>query len=271
MTAKTELLYLIRTLLQQEPAYQGILIPGDDDRQRRLFRDLMNLWQPGPLPEEFWRLQDRLLQEELAQRGIVEAAALPVVPGRPRLALWQGDITRLAADAVVNAANSRLLGCFVPGHLCIDNVIHSAAGLQLRRECAELMAAQGFPEPTGGAKITKGYNLPAKYVLHTVGPVVENLPPGGKPSAGDCASLASCYRSCLGLAAERELETVAFCCISTGVFHFPRETAGAIALETVEDFLAGNSRIKKVIFNVFLDEDKRVYQKLLGLAQADPS
>ena len=159
-------------------------------------------------------------------------AELQPVPSDPRIILWQGDITRLDADAIVNAANSQLLGCFRPGHNCIDNVIHSAAGLQLREECAEIMRRQGHEEPTGQAKITGGYNLPAKYVLHTVGPIIME-----RVTEEDCELLASCYRSCLKLAEENSLKSVAFCCISTGVFRFPKEEAARIAVSTVRESL----------------------------------
>ena len=170
-----------------------------------------------------------------------------------------GDITQFQADAIVNAANSALLGCFCPGHGCIDNAIHSAAGLQLRDECNAIMTAQGHPEPAGRAKLTKGYNLPAKYVLHTVGPIVR-----GQVSRRDRAELASCYRSCLELAAEKGLRSVAFCCISTGEFHFPHREAAEIAVETVTEFLRQPTSIQKVIFNVFKDLDAEIYRSLLG-------
>ena len=184
-----------------------------------------------------------------------------------RLVLWQGDITRLAVDAIVNAANSALLGCFVPGHRCIDNVIHSAAGLQLREACAVLMRAQGHDEPTGRAKITPGFNLPARYVLHTVGPIIAPDSRGQyAPTEKDAARLAACYRSCLGLAREQGLRSVAFCCISTGEFHYPKRAAAEIAIRTVRDWLTETGGGMKVVFNVFLDEDAAIYRELLGLA-----
>ena len=226
---------------------------------RRLLRALMNLRPPLPLDPDFLRLQDALLSAEREERGVVDAAALPEAPGRPGIALWQGDITRLRADAVVNAANSTLLGCFHPCHGCIDNAIHSAAGLQLRDACARLMEAQGHPEPAGEAKLTGGCNLPARYVLHTVGPIITGLLTGA-----DRAVLASCYRACLSLAAEHGLHSVAFCCISTGEFHFPRGEAAGIAVDTVTRFLSRPTSIRKVIFNVFQDADAALYRALLG-------
>ena len=226
---------------------------------RRLLRALMNLRPPLPLDPDFLRLQDALLSAEREERGVVDAAALPEVPGHPGIALWQGDITRLRADAVVNAANSTLLGCFHPCHGCIDNAIHSAAGLQLRDACARLMEAQGHPEPAGGAKLTGGCNLPARHVLHTVGPIIT-----GPLTGADRAALASCYTACLSLAAEHGLHSVAFCCISTGEFRFPRGEAAGIAVDTVTRFLSRPTSIRKVIFNVFQDADAALYRALLG-------
>ena len=226
---------------------------------RRLLRALMNIRPPLPLDPDFLRLQDALLSAEREERGVVDAAALPEAPGRPGIALWQGDITRLRADAVVNAANSTLLGCFHPCHGCIDNAIHSAAGLQLRDACARLMEAQGHPEPAGGAKLTGGCNLPARHVLHTVGPIIT-----GPLTGADRAALASCYRACLSLAAEHGLHSVAFCCISTGEFRFPRGEAAGIAVDTVTRFLSRPTSIRKVIFNVFQDADAALYRALLG-------
>ena len=226
---------------------------------RRLLRALMNIRPPLPLDPDFLRLQDALLSAEREERGVVDAAALPEAPGHPGIALWQGDITRLRADAVVNAANSTLLGCFHPCHGCIDNAIHSAAGLQLRDACARLMEVQGHPEPTGTAKLTGGCNLPARHVLHTVGPIIS-----GPLTNADRAALASCYTACLSLAAEHGLHSVAFCCISTGEFRFPRGEAAGIAVDTVTRFLSRPTSIRKVIFNVFQDADAALYRALLG-------
>ena len=226
---------------------------------RRLLRALMNIRPPLPLDPEFLRLQDRLLSAEAAERGAVDVMTLPEVPGRPGVALWQGDITRLRADAIVNAANSALLGCFHPCHGCIDNAIHSAAGLQLREECRRIMAEQGRPEPNGRARLTEGYNLPARYVLHTVGPIVR-----GRVTGENRRELASCYRACLELAAEHGLHSVAFCCISTGEFRFPNREAAGIAVETVTGFLRRNTSIQRVIFNVFQELDERIYRSMLG-------
>lgn len=253
--------FLNRILLSEMPEYraQAARFPQDAAAQRRLLRSLMNLRPPMPLNEEFLRIQDAVLSEERGAKGVVDADDLPAAAANPKIAVWQGDITRLRADAVVNAANSALLGCFCPCHGCIDNAIHSAAGLQLRDECARLMTAQGHPEPNGRAKLTKGYNLPARYVLHTVGPIVR-----GGVTGRDRRELASCYRSCLELAAEHGLESVAFCCISTGEFRFPNQEAAEIAVKTVAGFLQHNTSIRKVIFNVFKDVDAGIYRALLS-------
>ncbi len=248
-------------LLDEMPEYrsQAGEFPEDAAGQRRLLRSLMNIRPPMPLSPRFLSLQDELLSAERDARGVVDVYSLPSVASDSRLAIWQGDITRLAADAIVDADNSALLGCFCPCHGCIDNVIHSAAGLQLRDECSRLMSAQGHPEPNGRAKLTWGYNLPAKYVLHTVGPVVQ-----GCVTQKNMEELASCYRSCLELASEKGLKSVAFCCISTGEFHFPNREAAEIAVETVTDFLRNDTSVRRVVFDVFKDIDAQIYRELLG-------
>ena len=247
-------------LLSEQPAYrtQAALVEKTEKAQRDLLRALMNVRPPRPLSEEFLRMQDALLSAEREARGVVDVMTLPAVPSDARIVLWQGDITRLNADAIVNAANSALLGCFIPCHRCIDNAIHSAAGLQLRAACEELMKRQGHPEPTGTAKITAGYNLPARHVLHTVGPIVH-----GTLTEEHRQFLASCYRSCLALAAKHGLKSVAFCCISTGEFHFPNEAAAEIAVREVRAFLAENTSVERVVFNVFKDADLHIYERLL--------
>ena len=248
-------------LLTEMPEYraQAAEIRETEAAQRNLLRALMNVRPPRPLSEDFLALQDELLSAEREARGVVDVMALPSVASDARIALWQGDITRLAADAIVNAANAALLGCFIPCHRCIDNAIHSAAGLQLRAACAALMEEQGHPEETGTAQITEGYNLPARHVIHTVGPIVS-----GALTDRHRAQLASCYRSCLSLAAERGLRSIAFCCISTGEFHFPRAAAAEIAVREVRDFLTRDTSIERVIFNVFKDEDRNIYERLLS-------
>ena len=267
--------YLNKILLEEMPQYKAdaATFPDEIHAQRRLLRSLMNLRQPGPISADFMREQDILLQEEAANKSVVTPDELPTIAdetstditpqGAParNLILWQGDITRLAADAIVNAANSAMLGCFAPCHGYIDNAIHSAAGLQLREACAQLMEQQGHPEPTGQAKITHAYNLPSKFVLHTVGPII---PAGRQPNEAEAALLASCYRSCLELASQHQLKSIAFCCISTGEFHYPREEAAQIALNTVSRWLASSSSDMKVIFNVFKDEDLEVYKRILN-------
>ncbi|MBR0485707.1 MAG: protein-ADP-ribose hydrolase [Oscillospiraceae bacterium] len=250
-------------LLAEMPEYRlqaNRLDAEDYKEQRMLLRSLMNLRNPMPVSQYFLDLQDEFLQEETEEKGIVHVSELLGTAEDNRLCIWQGDITRLDADAIVNAANAALLGCFIPCHKCIDNAIHSAAGVQLRDVCFQMMQKQGHEEATGSAKITKGYNLPAKYVIHTVGPVIYD-----EVTAEDKIMLASCYASCLQVAAEKNLESIAFCCISTGEFHFPNELAAEIAVDTVQAYLNQNSdtSLKKVIFNVFKDLDKRIYENLL--------
>ena len=249
-------LFLIQSLLDERPSCRKQEIPTDAQRQKVLLRGLMNIRSPRAIHPEFQKIQDAYLQAETAEKGITNIADLsPIQPG---LYLWQGDITTLRCDAIVNAANSGMTGCYVPNHRCIDNAIHTYAGVELRLACAELMEQQGYPEPTGTAKITPAFNLPCKYVLHTVGPIID-----GPVTAQDEALLASCYRACLEKAAEQDLESVAFCCISTGKFHFPNNLAAQIAVRTIKEFLSRQTSVRKVIFNVFKDLDKQIYQQLL--------
>ena len=256
MNQSEKRLFLIQSLLKENPAYRDLGIPTDTNSQRQLLRGLMNLRAPQHAEADFLQMQDAYLQGETAAKGITNAADL--APVQSGLYLWQGDITTLQCDAIVNAANSGMTGCYVPNHRCIDNAIHTFAGVELRLACAELMEQQGCPEPTGRAKITPAFNLPCKYVLHTVGPIID-----GRVTKADKELLASCYRSCLALAAENNLESLAFCCISTGEFHFPNDLAAQIAVETVKQFMNRKTSVKKVIFNVFKDLDKAIYEKLL--------
>lgn len=255
MNQQERRLYLIRELLQetQEPF---LTIPTDFLAQKQLLRGLMNIRPPRPISQSFLRIQDAYLQEEQRKKGIVSLDTLsPIQPG---IYLWRGDITTLSCDAIVNAANSGMTGCYVPNHHCIDNCIHTFSGVQLRLVCANLMQQQGYAEPTGQAKITPAYNLPCRYILHTVGPIIS-----GRVSRKNRAALASCYHSCLELAAAYQLESVAFCCISTGEFHFPNEQAAEIAVQTVQQFLRQETSVKQVIFNVFKDVDQAIYKRLL--------
>ena len=259
MTHEEQRRYLIRELLAEDAQYKGIVVPEDAQGQKDLLRALMNVRPPMPINEEFLTVQDECLSAERDMEGVVDGAALPSLRSDERLVLWQGDITTLKVDAIVNAANSGMRGCFRALHSCIDNIVHSKSGIQLRLYCDELMNRQGYEEPTGQAKITPAFNLPSRYILHTVGPIIE-----GHVTRRDQELLASCYRSCLELAAENGLESVAFCCISTGVFHFPNQEAAEIAVKTVTDFLKSQSSIKRVIFNVFKDTDKQIYRSILG-------
>lgn len=249
-------LFLIRSLLNERLEYRDRRIPQDVSDQKLLLRGLLNVRPAQVCNPEFLRVQDAYLRQATAEKGITDCSALsPVQPG---LYLWQGDITTLKCDAIVNAANSGMTGCYVPNHRCIDYAIHTFAGVQLRLACAEIMERQGCPEPTGQAIITPAFNLPCRYILHTVGPIVDE-----SPTERDCAQLESCYRACLTLAAENHLESIAFCCISTGEFHFPNEQAAQIAVQTVKTFLNQKSSVKKVIFNVFKDLDREIYARLL--------
>ena len=258
MTQKERRIYLIEALIQDMPKYKALRIPKDEPGQQRLLRSLMNVRPPYPVTEKFLEVQDAYLSERVAERGITDARTLKASKASDRIFLWQGDITTLKCDAIVNAANSALLGCFQPCHDCIDNIIHTFSGVQLRLKCNEIMQAQGHEERTGTAKITPGYNLPCRYILHTVGPIVY-----GRVTKRDCELLTGCYRSCLDLAVENGVHSIAFCCISTGVFHFPQEKAAAIAVETVADFLKKDRTIEQVIFNVFTNKDLEIYRGLL--------
>ncbi len=256
MNQSEKRLFLIQSLLNERPSCHRQPIPADAERQKILLRGLMNVRRPQPIDAAFLQVQDNYLQQETTAKGVTDLADLS--PLQPGLYLWQGDITTLKCDAIVNAANSSMTGCYIPNHRCIDNAIHTFAGVELRLACEELMEQQGYPEPTGQAKITPAFNLPCRYVLHTVGPIIN-----GRVTKEDEKLLASCYRSCLELAAENTLESVAFCCISTGEFHFPNELAARIAVATVKEFLKEQTSIKKVIFNVFKDLDKTIYEELL--------
>ena len=249
-------IFLIQELLKENKRYEDMEIPQDFEEQRALLRALMNVRIAKNVDDEFIKVQDEYLQEETKRKGIVDIDDLE--PIKDGIYLWQGDITTLRCDAIVNAANSGMTGCYVPNHRCIDNCIHSFAGVQLRLECDEIMTKQGYGEPTGQAKITKSYNLPCKYIIHTVGPIIN-----GKLTSEDCDLLESCYKSCLELAVKNNLDSIAFCCISTGEFHFPNDKAAQIAVKTVEEFMKKETSLKKVIFNVFKDMDKEIYRKLL--------
>ena len=253
---------LLRALLAERPEYYGATIPRSVEGKRDMLRALMNVRMPSPLPPSLMALQDRELAAQRDEKGVVTLEEIAPSPLCPRLRLWQGDVTRLAVDAIVNAANSRMLGCFIPLHRCIDNAIHSAAGMELREECDRLMRGQGREEPAGKAKITHGYNLPAKWVIHTVGPIVS----GDHPTGDDRRLLAECYRSCMALADGRGLESIAFCCVSTGEFRFPQEQAAEIAVATVREYLGSHpgSTLSAIVFDVFKDSDYRIYRRLLG-------
>ncbi len=236
-----------------EDCGQQFAIPQDLNGKQQLMRALMNVRPPKPATEAFLRMQDRELQWQLVDKGAVTLL-------RKGLQVWQGDITRLKVDAIVNAANSELLGCFVPLHSCIDNAIHSAAGIQLREACYRIMQAQGHEEATGTAKITPAFNLPSKYVIHTVGPII----PDGRPTPEQEQQLASCYRACLDIAEQKKLHSIAFCCISTGVFRFPHQRAAEIAVETANRY--PTKSVETIIFNTIKDEDDYIYRQLVAKA-----
>ncbi len=249
--------------------YKNLEVP--EAERRNIVRALMNIRRPEPVSDEFIQIQDAFLKQEASEKGIVEAASIPSVrmeygskaENDDKISLWKGDITRLKADAIVNAANPQMLGCFVPCHGCIDNAIHSAAGVQLRGECASYMEKQRermggtYEEAAGNAVITPGFNLPSRYVLHTVGPIV-----AGKLTERDCVTLKSCYVSCLKLADKNKLSSIVFCCISTGEFHFPNREAAEIAVSTVREVLPYLHSIDRIVFNVFKEEDDIIYKEI---------
>lgn len=270
MDQKERLEELFQCLCAEHPQYFRWKV--SEEEKRKAVRALMNLRMPGQITKSFLTVQDAFLQQEAREKGIVEVSELSTIQetmqanwkNADKTVLWRGDITRLRVDAIVNAANSEMLGCFVPCHGCIDNAIHSAAGLELRECCAHYMKRQrnkygkDYKEPTGRAVITPAYNLPSKYVIHTVGPIVQ-----GKVTALDRMQLKSCYQSCLMLAEKMELESIAFCCISTGAFRFPKQEAAEIAINTVYSFLNEHQMLKKIIWNVFQEEDFQIYQSIL--------
>lgn len=249
--------FLIDRLLNEQPRYAGIQMPANTDEQKNLLRSLMNIRMPGNIDDEFISVQDAYLQQMNTEKGVVTLSDMEEV--QTDLYIWKGDITRLKVGAIVNAANSGMTGCYQPCHNCIDNCIHTYAGIQLRLTCAKIMKEQGHEEPTGQAKITPSYNLPCDYVIHTVGPIVQ-----GKLTKEHEELLASCYRSCLGIADENRVDSIAFCCISTGVFMFPNERAAEIAVKTIKEYKVKTNSSIKVIFNVFQDLDEAIYRKLLG-------
>ncbi|MGN0599723.1 MAG: protein-ADP-ribose hydrolase [Oscillospiraceae bacterium] len=252
MTNDEKLLYLIKYLLAEDAQYKNAEIPQSNEERFRLFRSLVNVRPPMPIDDDFQKVQDEFLQEETTAKGISDIADMQ--PVKDNIYLWKGDITTLKCGAIVNAANSQMLGCFQPCHSCIDNAIHTFSGVQLRLECAEIMEKQGYNEPTGQAKLTSAYNLPCEKIIHTVGPIVE-----GELTEKHCRQLESCYISCLNAAAENGIESITFCCISTGVFGFPQREAAEIAVDTVRKY---SGKIK-VIFNVFKQTDFDIYRKLL--------
>jgi O-acetyl-ADP-ribose deacetylase (regulator of RNase III) len=249
---------MIQELFDEDPYYKNYRIPAGEQEQKDLLRSLMNVREPKPISPEFFKIQDEYLTEENSISGITNVDDLKPSKLDQRMILWQGDITALKVDAIVNAANSGMCGCFRAMHNCVDNIIHSKSGIQLRLKCSDIMRAQGHEEPTGQAKITPAYNLPCEYVLHTVGPIVD-----GRLTKRHEELLASCYRSCLELAEESGVESIAFCCISTGVFMFPNDRAAEIAVGTVKEYLDSHEGIKKVVFNVFKDVDLEIYKKIL--------
>ncbi len=268
MNKEEKLKYLIDRLIKEDKRYELVEIPKSYEEKFNLLRGLMNVREPKKIDNEFLKVQDEFLRQVSYEKGIVDIKNLKTIGKeledksskyKDKIILWKGDITTLKVDAIVNAANSQMLGCFAPCHGCIDNAIHTFSGVQLRNECNDIMTKQGHLEKTGDAKITKAYNLPCKYVIHTVGPIIR-----GELTSKNCEKLKNCYNSCLNLAKENNLKSIAFCCISTGEFHFPNEEAAKIAIGAVEEFLNKNSEIDKVVFNVFKEEDYTIYKRLLG-------
>ena len=264
MTQDQRLDFLVGEFKADSVEYKDLEIPKDTEGKRRVLRSLMNIRMPKGLPDNVMEVQDEYLKERAADKGIVELSDIPVI--HDGISIWQGDITRLAVDAIVNAANSQMLGCFVPMHTCIDNCIHTYAGIQLREECNRQMDqlriryGRDYEQPTAVPMLTDAYNLPAKKVVHIVGPIVQyKLTPALEKD------LADCYRNTLDMCLENGLKSVAFCCISTGVFRFPNKRAAEIAVDTVGKWLAEHDgQMERVIFNVFKDDDRDIYKELLS-------
>ncbi len=255
--------FLVEAFRKDSKPYRDKAIPDDPEGKRRMLRSLMNIRMPGKMDDSVLAIQDEYLKERIRENGIVNLSDIPEI--RNGMSIWQGDITRLSVDAIVNAANSQMLGCFVPMHTCIDNCIHTFAGIQLRAECSRQMEklriryGSEYEQPTAVPMLTEGYNLPAKKIIHIVGPIVS-----GRLNAALEKQLADCYRNTLDLCVENGIRSVAFCCISTGVFRFPNRRAAEIAVDTVSKWLNGHEgQIDRVIFNVFKNEDKEYYEELL--------
>ena len=272
MTQNERLDYLVNEFLKESVQYRNIVIPDDVPGKKRLLRSLMNIRMPGFLPEQVLKVQDEYLKERSLRNGIVTVESIPTIAESSSrhcfadcISVWKGDITRLAADAIVNAANSQMLGCFVPMHTCIDNCIHTFSGVQLREECSRKMEElrrrfdPDYEQPTAVPMLTEGYNLPAKKVIHVVGPIVS-----GRLTRKHEKELADCYTNTLDMCVENGIRTVAFCCISTGVFSFPNERAAEIAVNTVTEWMSEHpGTLNRIIFDVFKDEDRFFYESKL--------
>ena len=247
--------YLINELIKEDNKLSNIEIPTSLEEKKELYRALRNIRNPKTISEEYLKVQDEYLQNEIKEKGITDEKAIPF--NKDIISIWQGDITTLKCDVIVNACNEYLLGCFVPGHKCIDNAIHSFAGIQLREECNSIM--KGKTLPNGEVVLTKGYNLPSKYIIQTVGPQVSGI-----PTKLDVEDLRNCYFNSLELCKNRGFKTIAFPCISTGLYGFPQDEASKIAINTIEEYLKDNKDIfEHIIFNVFKDEDLETYNNNL--------
>lgn len=262
---KKRLDYLLKEFKEDSVQYKDLEVKDNYNDKRMALRSLMNIRMPQHMSDDVLKVQDDFLKEEAKEKGIIKLADIPTVKKQERLSIWQGDITRLEVGAIVNAANSQMLGCFVPCHRCIDNAIHSAAGIQLREECNHIMIqrrlkyGKNYEEPVGTATLTKAYNLPCEYVIHTVGPIVYS-----RLNDALCQDLRNCYENVLKCCVKNNIKSVAFCCISTGEFHFPNDRAAEIAVETVTGFLKKNGNcMERIIFNVFKDNDLEIYENVL--------
>ena len=253
--------FLIDYLIKENKNIDIKEIPQNISDKKRLYRSLCNIREPLPISKEYIEIENDFLTTANIRKGIIDSNNIiqfTKYKGTP-ICLWQGDITTLKIDAIVNAANSQGLGCFIPCHKCIDNAIHSASGVQLRLECNKIMQEIGVLQ-TGKAFITSGYNLPSKYVIHTVGPIIY-----GEVTEKEMLELKNCYINSLEIAKENNIKTIAFPCISTGEFRFPKELAAKIAIETIKEHLDTNEEyFEKIIFNVFSDEDYSFYLNNLG-------